>query len=102
MREADCGLSTKGISQADHLREYFHDRMDRLVPNAGVDKWKIISSPMYRCLLTSQSISSSFANKEVSVLPFLFESHGCYRYENGKCIVERGYKKSEIEVTLLP
>jgi len=101
MREADCGLSTRGLCQADRLEEYFRNRIDRLVPNARVNTWKIISSPMYRCLLTSKSISSSFDNKEVSVLPFLFESHGCYRYENDVCIAERGYTKNEIE-TLFP
>lgn len=99
MREADCALSPRGYCQAEQLGNLFST--GRILPKQTWNNWHIYSSPMKRCLLTSLQVSKGLNDKAVTVFPFLFESHGCYKYdENENCIVEKGLSKVDIEVNL--
>lgn len=97
LHNPDCGLSLKGILQTEKLRDYIASGgFSKAV--AVPDEWKIFSSPMQRCLLTSQEISSSFGNKSVTVVPFLFESDGCYKaFPDNTSVGIPGMTKAEVE-----
>jgi broad specificity phosphatase PhoE len=97
MREADCALSPRGCRQAELLGTLFST--GSIIPKRTWNNWHIYSSPMKRCLLTSQEVSKGLDDKTVTVFPFLYESHGCYKYdENENYIVEKGLSKVDIEV----
>ena len=98
MREADCALSPRGFRQAEQLGALFST--GSMIPKRTWNNWHIYSSPMKRCLLTSQQVSIGLNDKTVTVFPFLYESHGCYKYdENENYIVEKGLNKLDIEVS---
>ena len=99
MREADCALSTRGCCQAEQLGKFISE--GNIIPKKSWNNWHIYSSPMKRCLLTSHQVSKGLGDKDVSVFPFLYESHGCYKYdENENCVVEKGLSKVDLEVTI--
>lgn len=96
LHNPDCGLSPKGMLQTEKLRDYIASGGFKAV--AVPDEWKIFSSPMQRCLLTSQEISTAFGSKSVTVMPFLFESDGCYKaYPDGTSVGIPGMTKAEVE-----
>lgn len=97
LHNPDCGLSPKGMQQTEKLREYIATGgFARTV--ASHDEWKIFSSPMQRCLLTSKFICSAFGNKGVTVVPFLYESDGCYKKSpDGTSVGLPGMTKAEVE-----
>lgn len=78
LHNPDCALSPKGLRQTEKLRQFIASG-GLSKPIVTPDEWKLFSSPMQRCLLTSQEISSAFGTKSVTVMPFLFESDGCYQ-----------------------
>jgi len=97
LHNPDCGLSPKGLQQTEKLREYISSGGFRKAVSVP-DEWKIFSSPMQRCLLTSQEISTAFGNKSVTVVPFLYESDGCYKaYPDNTSIGLPGMTKAEVE-----
>ena len=100
LRQADSGLSQRGIRQIDCLKNFFNEEIGNGTINLNpIDHWSIYSSPMKRCLLTAQQVSVGLNNKIVTVFPFLYESHGCYRYnEKEEYVAERGYSKADVEV----
>lgn len=77
LRDPDCGCSARGMLQCQSLREYIKDGgWNGCI--GDVAKWKLYSSPMKRCLITSGFVSEAYGNKPVTVIPFLHESDGCY------------------------
>lgn len=76
LHSPDCALSPKGVKQVEQLCKYLESGgLSRTVPD--LNNWKLFSSPMNRCLLTAKGISDTL-KKRVAVMPFLFESDGCY------------------------
>ena len=98
-READCGLSEKGLLQAKKLGNFFNYNFQRESRSSIVkdvleykDNWGLYSSPMKRCLMTCQQISIGLNNKKVSVIPNVYESSGCYKYTiKGQIETSKGY-----------
>ena len=77
LHNPDCALSPRGILQTEKLRQHIVSG-GLSKPIANSDEWKIFSSPMQRCLLTSEVVGAALG-KGVTVMPFLFESDGCYQ-----------------------
>jgi broad specificity phosphatase PhoE len=76
LHNPDCALSPKGIKQVEQLSKYLaNGGLSKIITN--VDEWRIFSSPMNRCLLTTNGISAAL-NKRATVMPFMYESDGCY------------------------
>lgn len=49
--------------------------------------------------MTAEQVTIGLKGQSVTVYPFLYESHGCYKYNScGECVVEKGYTKREVEV----
>jgi broad specificity phosphatase PhoE len=97
LHDPDCGLSPVGLRQAEHLGNYIQSGNMKVLK--VVNKWKIISSPMKRCLLTSQQVARGFGEgTKVSVHPRFFESDGCYRKaEDGSSVGLPGMTAEEVE-----
>lgn len=96
LHDPDCGLSPKGLRQAQALGEYLKEHSLEMIKD--IHQWKIYSSPMHRCLLTALEVSKGFQNKSVFVHPKLFESDGCYRVNSdGTTEGLRGMSKEEVE-----
>lgn len=97
LHNPDCALSPKGLRQTEKLRH--HISTGGLSNAISVpDEWKLFSSPMQRCLLTSQEVSAALDNKHVTVMPFLFESDGCYQpLPDGTTKGLPGMTKAEVE-----
>ncbi len=79
LRDKDPTLSERGFRQAEALGSRFYNTY---MQGIDIDEVEIYTSPMYRCLLTTKAlISSDPLNKiNVSVVPNLYESGGCYDY----------------------
>lgn len=76
LHNPDCSLSDRGFQQIEILKNFIAEGgMSRVITNA--DEWRLFSSPMNRCMITSNEIGNGF-NKRVTVVPFLYESDGCY------------------------
>eukprot|EP01038_Epipyxis_sp_PR26KG_P013240 gene13240-17746_t len=121
MRQEDSSLSLKGFQQATALGEYVgRNGFNVMTGKNSTDfEWKIISSPMKRCLITSSyilnyinknngnnidisknntSIAENEQVKSVEVVPFLYELHGCYGLnEEGNVIGVKGYNNQQIQ-----
>lgn len=109
MHESDCALSPRGVLQSTLLETFLSNGGMRVL-SGGSEKrsrqisdnnWSIYSSPMKRCLLTSQQVSMGLgAEKRVTVFPFLYESQGCYRLnERNEYVIETGFTQNEVEVS---
>lgn len=96
LHSADCGISPKGEEQATKLQEYISSGgLSNVISSS--DEWHLYSSPLKRCLLTAQYISAGFGSKETTVVPFMFESDGCYdSLPNGDTIGRPGLSASEV------
>lgn len=99
LHNPDCGMSETGHKQAKHLGEFIAAGKLNLLKHAKT--WKIISSPMTRCLLTSQYVANAFGDrKKVTVHPRFYESDGCYKKaEDGSSVGLPGMTKAEVEAT---
>lgn len=76
LHNPDCALSERGYQQVEMLKNSIAvGGMSRVISNP--DEWRLFSSPMNRCLITSNEIGKGF-QKRVTVMPFLYESDGCY------------------------
>ena len=79
LRQSDCTLSKKGFQQQALLRMFAQNgglkKSLGLSPLDKLDDWAILSSPMRRCLLTSQALSKGL-QKPVYVHPMFYESGG--------------------------
>jgi broad specificity phosphatase PhoE len=76
LHSPDCLLSPKGVKQVEQLGKYLAaGGLSKTVPD--LDTWKLFTSPMNRCLLTAKEVGIAL-KKRVTVVPFLFESDGCY------------------------
>jgi broad specificity phosphatase PhoE len=96
LHDPDCGLSPKGILQAEALSNHLKENTLEMMHDFS--KWKIYSSPMKRCLLTTQQVVRGLGDKEVYVHPCLFESDGCYKaFSDGTTIGLPGMDQETIE-----
>jgi len=80
LRKADPDLSTRGQRQASLLGTYFAQQ-GGLSSTFGVPsetEWSVYSSPMDRCLKTSEQIARSLPDIRVNVRGDLYESGGCF------------------------
>jgi broad specificity phosphatase PhoE len=76
LHNPDCSLSDRGVKQVEKLGHYMASGgLSNIIKN--VDEWKIYSSPMHRCLLTTHGFCTAL-NKRATVMPFMYESDGCY------------------------
>ena len=79
LRQSDCTLSKKGFQQQALLRMFAQNgglkKCLGLSPHDKLDDWALISSPMRRCLLTSQALAKGL-QKPVYVHPMFYESGG--------------------------
>lgn len=76
LHNPDCALSERGHKQIEILKDAISGGcMSRIISNP--EEWKLFSSPMNRCLITSNEIAEGF-KKRGTVIPFLYESDGCY------------------------
>ena len=107
MHESDCSLSSRGVLQSSLLGSFLSGGGMRVLSgdsstssSTSGNNWNIFSSPMKRCLFTSQQVSIGLGpDKSVTVLPFLYESQGCYRLnERNEYLVETGFTQNEVEV----
>ena len=96
LRDADCGCSDRGMLQCKSLSEHIKaGGWKHYISN--VADWKLYSSPMKRCLITSGFVSEAYDNKPVSVIPFLYESDGCYSTTaDGKTIGSPGMTSEDV------
>lgn len=80
LRDPDCECSARGLKQCEKLFEYIKTKGNQAynINDFDINDWKLYSSPMKRCLITSKYISDAYDHKPVSVIPFLYESDGCY------------------------
>lgn len=96
-READCGLSRKGLQQLECLGDYVKSgQWDTMLPSPAV----YYCSPMKRCLETMNSITSSLPHtttttttapqQRVEVQSRMYEFGGCYRVKDDQIIGETG------------
>lgn len=94
-RQADSTLSNRGFIQVNKQKEYLqNNNWNHLINNNNKHKWIIYSSPMKRCLLTSQGISEGL-NISVMVDPKLYEIGGCYNEKlEGLCGINENEIKS--------
>lgn len=108
MHESDCALSSRGVLQSSLLERFLSNGGIRVLSGeseksstASDNNWSIYSSPMKRCLLTSQQVSVGLGKeKRVTVFPFLYESQGCYRLnERNEYVIETGFTQKEVEVS---
>lgn len=99
LHDPDCGISPKGENQVNFLKDFLQkDGMKQILPSFQSDEWELYSSPMKRCLLTSQQVSIGLGNKPVIVKPNLFESDGCYHTnDDGSTKGLPGMSKIEVE-----
>lgn len=98
MHDPDCGLSPRGLKQAEALGDYLSTHLSDLTMISDLCRWKVYSSPMKRCLLTANQVSRGLGNKEVIVHPNFFESDGCYLPQHdGTTIGLPGMKKLDVE-----
>jgi len=74
LRQPDCGISSRGERQAQLLGEYIKE--NKL--NLDLKNTQLFSSPMYRCLLTTNFLSNCNSDIKVTVNPLLYETGGCY------------------------
>lgn len=73
----DCFLSNRGEKQVEQLANFLAaGGLTKTMQNP--EDWKLYSSPMNRCLLSVSKIAEAL-QKHVTVVPFLFESDGCYQ-----------------------
>lgn len=98
LRQSDSTLSERGFKQLKLLEEYsLLGKLTRAVEISDLSDWIFISSPMRRCLLTSQAISRGLGNN-IYVQPNLYESGGCYEVnEKGEKIGLPGSTSKEVE-----
>ena len=76
LHNPDCGVSPRGARQIEELVKFISSGgLSDTMPNP--DEWKLFSSPMNRCMITSNAIGMAMG-KRVTVMPFLYESDGCY------------------------
>jgi len=96
LHSPDPVLSPKGQTQAGALGKFIAAG-GLSKPITSAEDWKICSSPMRRCLHTSREIGQAL-NIDVTVVPFLFESEGCFlSMPGGETVGQPGMKTSEIE-----
>lgn len=93
----DPVLSERGEKQAEKLGDYIGaGGWKSLVKNS--DNWDIVSSPQLRALMTAKEVSRGFSNKNVTVLPFMHESDGCYEStDDGTTVGRSGLTAAEVE-----
>ena len=104
LRQTDATLSEKGYKQIELLKSYTASGCLAKEVNSSPDMsdWIIISSPMLRCLLTSQAIAQGLGNRTVYVHPELYESGGCHGLKlnptgKNEILALPGSTKEEIE-----
>lgn len=82
LRSPDSLLSPRGLRQAMLLQE--HLLVHKLNPDCkpGIvpasQRYRILSSPMKRCLHTAKHVAAGLGGLPVTVHPGMFESDGCY------------------------
>jgi broad specificity phosphatase PhoE len=98
LRQADSELSERGASQVSMLGQYIKSGLfNEILETPDFSDYIVLSSPMKRCLLTSQALSLNM-EKSVYIKHNLYESGGCYKAnEFGSIVVGTGSKKSDIE-----
>lgn len=101
LHDPDCALSPRGQRQALLLRE--HLLKHPLTPNSSSQQgtaFRILSSPMKRCLLTAQQVAIGLGGLLVTVHPQLFESDGCYQPQpDGTTVGLPGMTAAEVETS---
>jgi broad specificity phosphatase PhoE len=97
IHEPDCSVSSVGVSQSKALAE--HIAAGKLNTLKQARSWKVLSSPMKRCLMTTQLIAAGFGpDYPVTVHPRFFESDGCFKKdEDGNSVGMPGMTKAEVE-----
>jgi broad specificity phosphatase PhoE len=97
IHEPDCAISAIGVRQSKLLAD--HIAAGKLATLKQARSWKIMSSPMKRCLMTTQLISAGFGeNYPVTVHPRFYESDGCFKKdEDGNSVGMPGFSKREVE-----
>jgi broad specificity phosphatase PhoE len=95
LHNPDCALSAKGIAQIEKLKEFIASGGFSSMISHPED-WKLYTSPMNRCLLSSHEVGTAF-RKRTTVVPFLFESDGCYEsLPNGETKGLPGFTAKEV------
>lgn len=104
LRQIDSSLSEKGFKQLELLKSFAESGALAKAVNAStpdMSDWIIISSPMERCLLTSQALAQGLGNRTVYVHPHIYESGGCHGVNPGSPSKEiigfPGTTKAEVE-----
>ena len=98
LRQPDSSLSENGCKQIQLLQTSCENGLfSQLVDETNCFRdWIVLSSPMRRCLLTSQAFAKGL-KLPIYVHPRLYESGGCYAMVEGKQVVLKGSTKQEVE-----
>ena len=92
-REVDPDLTALGYQQRDRLALHLAHDLD--VNGAGFQITRLYTSAMYRCLVTSQSVSAAL-DLQPTVWPDLHEMGGMYLQQNGQVCGFGGMTRSAI------
>jgi broad specificity phosphatase PhoE len=103
IRQADCGVSDRGMQQLEKLQEFAKNHGFSTYVKDSTCKWEVFSSPMKRCLITTSKLCKDMPDlASIQVNPSLHESCGCFDMINeSESIGVKGYTASEVE-TLFP
>lgn len=97
IHEPDCQISAIGARQSQCLADYI--AAGKFTTLKQCRSWKVVSSPMKRCLMTTQIIASGFGQQyPVTVHPRFYEADGCFKKdEEGNSVGMPGYTQNEVE-----
>lgn len=99
IRQADCGVSTRGMQQLEQLHQFSKNHGFSKYIKGKKSSWEVFTSPMKRCLITTENLCRDMPDiSSLLVNPSLYESCGCFDMINkDETIGVKGYTANEVE-----